>query len=410
MKEQMVKLAMSYRNRPYLIYKRIGKDQYKYYCCNCQKYEVTNLKTIKQIQNSQICPRCHINIRTSRTEEHQLMSYIRHQDTGYQVWIHYIFGQKPKCVEIREVARWKINRNGNEVVSVREIMLPMWYSENLCIVPYRKKWSQYRKIERYDDYFVDYEYVVDRPEHTTTRKEYYEQLEDEYSKNLSSLKSNQRKLIKDNLLSIQQINAIVIFDLKTYEELDKYKVYIRYNCGNYLDLKLNIYYLDYLQRNDIRLGNFYDYAKQCEKLELKLDKPKDFNAAHAKLSELCRVNADKFTKEGCKKRYTQLKQYQYKKGDTVIKPFMDMKEIQNCGKKLHNCISSYIEDYAEGDTDLYHLDINGKLKAAIEIQKGELEQAYMNQNKECTPEIIKTIKTWCRKNKFNKGTFFEVCE
>lgn len=407
MKQQLIRLAVAYKRYPYLSYKKIDKNKYMYYCFNCQKYETVDYKTIQQIQMSHLCPRCHTHIQSTTKQEIQQIGYVRQNDIGYQIGIKFEFGKEPICTGIYEVAKWKINRNGKEVISVRYIMLPMWYSEHLTVVEYRGKWSKWRKNDRYMDYFIEYEDVINNPEHTKTRKEYYEELEDKESKNFAALKSNQQKIIKSNLLTIQQINAIQMFDLKSFDELKKYRKYIEYECRYWYDIQLNIYYLDYLNRNNIRLHDYLDYMKQCKMLEIKPEKPKDFYKVHDKLSQQIKSRNDEFVKSGCKERYKQLEKYKYSKNDIQIKPFATTNEIEKCGKQLHNCIASnYMEDYAFGNTDLYHLDENGKMKVAIEVCNSELMQALMNLNKDCTPEYKKIITKWCEINKFSLGDAF----
>ena len=215
-----------------------------------------------------------------------------------------------------------------------------------------------------------------------------------------TVKSNQKKLMMDNLMSGRQMEYVMAFDLKSYDEVYRYRTYMRKNSPD-IHKPLNVYYLDYLYRNKIRLRDFYDYVDQCRLLGRKLDKPKDFAERHWQMSEVVTQMKNREQEKQVKERYAKLLKNAYSDGDILITPFVDGKEIRECAKLLHNCIASvYLSRYAQNETDLYCLKSKGVIKVAIEVNHRKLKQARIDWNRECPPELMDHIRKWCSINKF----------
>ena len=104
-----------------------------------------------------------------------------------------------------------------------------------------------------------------------------------------------------------------------------------------------------------------------------------------------------------KSRYNDLPKYE--KDEITISPFKYAQEIRRCGKRLHNCIGGYVERYANKNTDLYHIDLDGAMIVALEIQGKKLCQAYADRNSECPDNIMQHIKSFCKTNGFSLGRY-----
>ena len=225
----------------------------------------------------------------------------------------------------------------------------------------------------------------------------------------SLIKSNQKKLIQESLFNKNQVAFILIFNLKSREELFKYQKYINYSTNvRWLGVKgyinrLNIYHLDYLSRNNIALHNYLDYVDQCEMLGLKLDKPKEFSVKHRELAELIKINKNSIYSDLIKKNFDNYIQYEYIDGKVHILPFETPEEIIKCGSELHNCIAQYIQKYAKKRSILFKMLVANKLEVAIEVRGGVLLQAYQDMNKDVNKYQMKHINKWLKKEGWIDG-------
>ena len=377
-----------------LIYKKL-KNRYRIFCMKCQRYEYVTKEQFKQIQAAQICPMCYQQICPTTIMEHNFRKFIMDdKDDGYIVFVSFRFGCKPRT-KVTHVCRY-IGRNK---VEVRYIFCNMGYG--FCVNWDLKEWKT-----RYAQGYLYRFNSIHKPEEISGKKEYiYRSLGHRgyTDKDIDRMvKSNQKKIIIDNLMNARQMEYVLAFDLKSYDDLYKYRSYIKKNEPD-ARRPLNIYYLDYLKRKNIKLRDFYDYMKQCKELGFKLDKPTDFEHRHHVLSQMIYEKRNKETEENVKKRYVKMLKKAYSSGDIEILPFRDCEEIRKCGKTLHNCIASYINAYGRGNTDMYYLKKKKKILVAIEVENKKLIQARADHNKDCPPAYMKHINRWCKENRIIVG-------
>ncbi len=380
-----------------LVYRKL-KDRYRIFCMKCLKYEYVTKEQFKQIQAAQVCPMCFRNVELSRQPEHNFQYYIMNQDNdGYRVSVRWRFGCKPKASMIHVMYDAMDGQN----VYTRHIFPNMGYA--FC---WRDDMAQWKKRNA-QGYFWRF-YSIHEAERISGKREYiYRSLFDRGITNQEAdqmVKSNQKKIFMDNLMSGKQMEFMVAFDLKSYEEVYKYRVYMKKNDPD-IYRQLNVHYLDYLSRNDIRLRDFYDYMKQCDQLGVKVDKPKNFAERHFRYSEIIANKRKEENETKIKKRYAELLKKAYTDGSIQIVPFETGEEIRECGKVLHNCIASiYLPKYANHDTDLYCLKKDGAFVVAIEVKDKKLIQAKVNWNKDCPAKYMKHIRKWCDMNKYRVVT------
>ncbi len=380
-----------------LVYKKL-KNRYRIFCMNCQRYEYVSKDKFKQIQAAGICPMCLSSVKLTSILEHQLIKYIIEyggdgytEDNGFRIVINFKFGCKPKIF-----TEWVFRYDGTDAYA-RKIFCNMGYG--FC---YNEKLDWKKKVYA-NSYFWRFN-TVDREHRQMTKREFiYNALwqcgyRDEDIDGL--IKSNQKKIIIDNLLNGKQMEYIIAFDLKSYADVYKYRRYIKENSGVDIRRPLNIHYLDYLYRNNIKIRDFYDYMSQCRDLGFKLDKPTDFQHRHLVLSELLTQKRNKEADRKCAERYKELAERMYKSGKIRICAFKTGDEIRKCGKTLHNCIGSYVDKYANGTTDLFYL-LDGKaVSVAIELNNGKVIQARADHNSKCPSNYMKHIRKWCKENDF----------
>lgn len=402
-KENLIKITLW--GSGYLVYKKVSKGLYKIFCTKCQRYELVDKKTLDEIIYAQICPMCFGQIKTTTKTEFQTYNFVAIGNNGYLVNVKFSFGHKPIATTIIHVAKWIDRAAPDDIeyklyISHRYITINMgWW---LAYAPYYKNWSKWKLDTKYSGFFYDYEqFVVGDMFKGLTKKQYYEEINKQSNYALSGLKSNQIKIAKDHIITNKMVYAMMQFDINDFDTLFKYRKYIKKECWTYycLKTKLNVYHLDYLNRNNYRLGVYVDYICQCERLGIKPDKPKDLNAAHEKLSKILEQEEDMKIINSIKERYSKLKIKKYKSKNITIAPFCSYEQINQCANELHNCIADcYMEDYARGKTDLYHLNVDGKITIAIEVKHNQLKQALGKHNHDCPAKLMKHIKKWCQKN------------
>ena len=421
--EAFTRLAIHEQKK--MMYQKLDNGKYKVFCPNCQKYKQVPADKMKLIKMTHICPDCYCDV-VPTTKKIYRREFVELNMKGYMVQTYVEFGKKPKSFVV-EVAHFE---EGSPDVECRFIQRPMMsncifeYHKNVCNWRIRKGlaneyWSRFTHL--YDGHIESL--LASKPYTKTSRKEYLTKIIREMELRPSDIKSNQLKLFQTNVFNAKQIMFALAFDLKTADDVYKYNGYynkqiqtdeqwrFRYLepyrvLNNIFTTKpLNIYYLDYLYRNKIDLIDYEDYMIECRELGFKLDKPKDFWARHLFLDEMYENKKNAKTNRSIAKRYHILEQNRYEKDNMAIVPFKSYGEMVMCGKKLHNCIGRlYTERYAKGEVDLYHLDIDGDIVAAIEIKNGKLVQARIDHNKDCPKEYKKAINSMIRTNyKTQKG-------
>ena len=386
-KDKLLRTAMSAAGR--LVYKR---DTLECFCFHCQKYFTVEKKIFKQARYTRVCPNCYQPVSYHVTQEWAERRWIALCGLwGYAVRYSWKWGEEPKA-GYRQVMYY----NPKDGLYYRKgIAIGMGYV--LCETD-RTEWrpikaDRYGYMPEYNYFFMD----VGIPDEMS-RKAYYEHIGIE-------LKSDQTKIASQNIFSRNQLAYIKSFDLHSLEDVEKYRKYMNENSAP-TDLGLNVYYLDYLSRNKIRLSDFMDYMKDCRKIGVKVDKPRDFQRRHIEYSKIVAEMDERETDEKIVKRLESLQGFVYEDGDFTITPIGSCRELTATAKHLHNCMRSYAKRYGDGQTDLFVLRKNGEDRIAIEVKDKELAQARADHNGQCPKNLKAIIKGWCKKNQFRvKGEY-----
>lgn len=387
---------------PRLFYKPL-KDRVRIYCTSCGKYEYISKDRFKQIQKSHVCPGCWQEVKIRKhTSEECFRDCFYKGDTGYYIFYNFKFGSKP-VIKAYEV----IHYNKTQNVEVRYVKKGM-FTSNFYWCDCNKDWRIRKGVaDKYRCYSINLEHVTERK--SITKHQYYLEILDELNYPERLVKSTQRKMMELYPLSKIQLMFMLAFDINNIEDLYRNNGYINsqvksenYRTMNNLETmykcsQLNIHYLDYLRKNKINFNNYCNYINQCKELKFKLDKPKDFEHRHQVLSEMIDVKRSEGLQDKISSRYKKLKKKSYKNGSISIDPFKTNQEIIRCGKVLHNCIAGeYMKKYASGKTNLYHLDVDGKITIAIEEFKGKLIQTYGDKNTQCPKDLKRHINIWMK--------------
>ena len=375
-----------------------NKNYVRFYCASCQTEKNIDFKLAKQIKKAHICPNCFSEIKLHREDYVQEREgLVRKGDKGYYYMVKKKISKRPK-VYIKQVAYWEgkkfyarnIARNMYAWTFYTDWEVEHWFHGEKY-KDYRLRKSSPYSYYRLEDFFKDYQYFYPGKEVKKRKQDWLEDMQ------LPEFKSNQKKIVIDNLLNRNQMAAIAIFDLKSIDEVYKYNRYIGNNfiLYHYNDrVRLNIYYLDYLYRNKIRFTDFVDFLEQCKELKLKPYKPKDFQKEHEVLTAEVKVKNESKNNEKIKRVYKKLNKLSYDNGKVQIKPFESVREIVEIGCLLHNCLKTYISDYANRRTDIFYIQEKDKVIGAIEVYKGELEQARASHNADLQPRYKRIVNTW----------------
>lgn len=377
------------------------KTRARIWCGQCSTEKTIPLELAKQVEKARICPCCFcaVNIHKSNWV-YRGEALIRDGDVGWYYSLEKKICHKPKVFH-RQVAYWE----GRKFYA-RNLYNSMygWKYIDKFYYPYAKQmWGNWKKrstsgYNSLDMQFYDLRIQTIKRHPVITKRQWLENL------CLPNLKSNQKKLVIDNHFNRKQIMAIRIFDLKTASQVYKYRSWIdMQKLDETRRFCFNVYYLDYMYRNKIRYTDYLDYMEQCEMLDIKYGKPKDFYKTHAELGEEIKIMEESKKDVKIRKIYDKLMDKSYRKGNIEIRPFMNCRDLVETGAQLHNCLSSYVDKYAKGHTDLYVLEEGGKKLIAIEVYENQLEQARADHNRDPETKYKRIINKWYKEN-YAKGT------
>lgn len=345
-----------------IIWKR-GNGRVRFYCTECQRYESVPSKEWWRVRQAGVCPLCFNKpYKYSSKTEQYFEGYFTEGCEGYKTCIRWEFGRDPEMTY-----RHVFHRKGREQYR-KGIVKGMCYTITSDL---SNVWKKCRS-----DYSGFFYRLEDMGEYRTapgSKRKYYEDMR------VEGLKTDQERFIRQGVFNKSQVQFIQAFDLHDPEDVYKHARYIkRHLTPKDHHGKWNRYTLDYLDRYDISPLDYRDYEDQCKELGFKPDKPKDFRERHEKYSQMVETKRSAEADERIMKRIESLMKFQH--GNVVILPFASCEELIQCGKTLHNCIGSYTGRYKNGECDLYHMDIDGVLTAAIEIRDGKLIQARADHN------------------------------
>ena len=372
------------------------KTRARIWCGQCDTEKTIPLELAKQVEKARICPCCFCAANIHKGNyTYENARLIRIGDTGHYYIVRKRINRKP-FVYHKQVAYWdegrfyarNLHMSMYNWVFTSDRTIDMWYKSKKDRD--RKKKFRERRTTSWNGLpmqFSHIETMCGMPMPVITKKEWLENLD------LPQFKSNQKKIVMDNLLNVKQMWAIKTFDLKTVKEVYKYNRWIN-RQGEIPEMPLNVFYLDYFYRNGIRFMDYVDYLDQCELMHIKPGKPKDFYKVHAELATELKIISKKDKEELIKRRYKKLNEKSFKKKNIQIRPLMNVKDIVSTGTELHNCIAGYVDTYAKGQTDLFVLLEGGVKTVAIEVKRSKLIQARAKFNKDPEPKLRKIVNKW----------------
>ena len=367
------------------------KKGIKVYCPVCNEYHKYTDNEFKQIRYTKMCPKCfqEFDKLTQATDEiKHCYNYATPKDNGYQVLFKYKFGKLPYDFNIKLVYK---ELEGKGYVKGIYIAGQGYYAQLRPVGTYQRwKTNEWRRVYSNSYSWRFFNAYRRKP---ITKKEYLEKHA------YFVKKSNQKEMMMKNNFNIPQLKAIVMFNLKTPEEVYRNRVWISENESNLNNYEMypSVATLDYLHKNKISMNDYRDYEDLCRKLKRKVDRPKDFWLWHDRLTQMVEVKKNVKFQKGINKVWKKLSERTYQKKDITIKAFESVEEISKVATTLHNCMSRlYVEPYSQGKTELYYLSVDNKPMVAIEIKKGKLIQCRADHNNEPPIEYTRMVKKFVR--------------
>lgn len=384
-------------SRSRFTYKRI-KGGYDCHCSVCgQDFHLTD-EQLLQTKEAGLCFKCAYAVKivqkrkAKETYKRALLSIINEKgaENGYEVF----WKGNDDHIDILKVFHvlHYDNQGGRYVYGiVKNLGYSLCHSENKNY--WRKEYPSYNP---YITYFISVDGII-AEKWRSSKKAYYEELE------LHGLKSNQITFIKNGIYNKEQIDYIQLFDLNYPEQVHKYSKYIELHRipGHPEGLKLSANILDYLVRNNLSCGLYFDYMRGCKDLGIKPGKPKDLSKAHDDVVKMVRVKDNEAYRKKITERHLALMKNEWSKGKFAIHSFKDYFEMEIVAEKLKNCIAKlYVKPYSDGTTDVYYGTEDGEITFALEVVNGSLKQLRGVCNSSVNESTAKFVNEWCRR-KFN---------
>lgn len=144
------------------------------------------------------------------------------------------------------------------------------------------------------------------------------------------------------------------------------------------------------------ISMWMDYIRDCKKLNMNLnDKsiifPKNLYKAHQNTITQIKVKENAKYDKKIKSRLKRLDKYYFEDEYFLIRPAASSKEMIEEGQHNHNCVGTYVERYANGDTVI--MFVRSKLEknkslVTVEIKNNKIVQAREDRNMPASNEVM----------------------
>ena len=223
-----------------------------------------------------------------------------------------------------------------------------------------------------------------------------------FSERFMGLTKEYLPFIRTHNLDLDELIILSKIKVQNYE-LIKRLTGLSINNLDFINNKVNI--LSLLNKTDFDSDKFYeyrDYLEMAEKLKLNLkDKsilyPKSINSAHDKVLTQYKEFKNKAINNAIKKRYQKLKKYIYNDKNFIIIPAKDYNSLIDESNQQNNCVRTYAEYIANGDSDIYFMRYKksqDKSLVTVEVRNKKIVQKRTKNNGETTNTQNQFLKIW----------------
>ena len=98
------------------------------------------------------------------------------------------------------------------------------------------------------------------------------------------------------------------------------------------------------------------------------------------------------------RRASELDGSSFESDGYVIRPAASVREILDEANAQHNCVASFIDRYASGQTDLWLMRKASKPDeplVTVEVRDGQVRQAFQSHNRLVTAKQRRVLSDWC---------------
>lgn len=211
-------------------------------------------------------------------------------------------------------------------------------------------------------------------------------------------------------LKFMQENNITYYELKMLSKLGIKDIkiiryFVNLNHKTDLDKLLKICKVNDLYKynlNDYKIYLYVDYLRFAKELGLDLTNkkylyPKNLKAKHDELMELIKFKKDEKIRKAMLKRYKNLSKNIYEDNRYIIYPVKTLEELNDESNQQNNCVKTYAERYAKGETDLYFLRLvkdKNKSLVTVEVTNNKIVQSRIKNNQLPNKKEMNFLKKW----------------
>lgn len=155
-------------------------------------------------------------------------------------------------------------------------------------------------------------------------------------------------------------------------------------------------------RGKIDISIYKDYLKFAFALGLDLKNnkyafPNNLKKEHDKLEKQYEIHENELINKAIENRSKLLSINNYKDSKFIIFPAKNMEALQDESKQQKNCVRTYAEDYANGESDIYFMrkvDNPEKSLVTVEVERNRVVQSRIKHNKKPNKMQIKFLNKW----------------
>jgi hypothetical protein len=140
----------------------------------------------------------------------------------------------------------------------------------------------------------------------------------------------------------------------------------------------------------------------CEQLDVRgsvADKyPANLAAIAEEMEHERELRRHRASDETISRRAAELSGRSFESDGHVIHPAASVREILDEANAQDNCVASFIDKYARGDTEIWLMrraDSPDASLVTVEVRDGRIRQAFQSHNRQVTAEQRRVLRDWC---------------
>ena len=171
--------------------------------------------------------------------------------------------------------------------------------------------------------------------------------------------------------------------------------------SKYISLNRFIKYAK-IHHSNISTHLYKDYLRFAQKLGLDLKNnkyafPKNLREEHDKLEKQYKIQCTELLKKAIIERGKILSKNIYKNDNYIIFPAKTLNDLKDESNQQNNCVRTYAEKYADGNSDIYFMRYISEPKKSlvtVEVKNNQVVQSKTKNNCEANYEQIQFLKKW----------------